>query len=100
MIDRPEFKVSSICFEKVPTQTFVHPANDQMAYKLNVQHVPEDENYSHSEIQCHANGQPLGRVKPPPKVRAEIRAVLVHHLSMLSDDMWVPLADYENAPND
>lgn len=48
---------------------------DNRAFTFRVEHVPEDENYAHSEVRTYCDGERATR-KPPGSVRTQFRLKL------------------------
>jgi hypothetical protein len=84
--DKPEsayagFHVFGVQAKNVPTGTKSGPS-----WWYGVEHLPEDYNYSHSEIRATEDGSSFSDDKEPPRSsRKEFRATIFHHCKPFTD---------------
>lgn len=59
-----------------------HPIDPKIIYDFRLEHLPEENNYSHSEVQVTKQGTPATRLKSP-ELRRHLREALAEKMSIL-----------------
>lgn len=73
----PEHGIFAFEVQAIPCQV------EESPYHFGVEHLPEEENYSHSEVRTYLEGQPSER-EPPKSVRKLFRQRLLARCKLIA----------------
>src|SRR4029077_13323918 len=81
LLVRPSWGIVAFAVRDVPAEL---ADLEGKRYEFRVEHVPEEENYSHSEVRTYREGQRSGK-EPPKKLRTLFRLMLFPKVVVLKE---------------
>lgn len=80
--NHPDCGILQFLVRDVPREV-MRPPSSPYSYGCGVEHVPEDCNYSHSEVRWYRDGQYSENLDVPKTVKKQVRQYLVERLGIL-----------------